>query len=297
LNNVRAGFYPVQVTDANSCTSTFRIEVTEPDPLKVFISQKDIQCISDANGSARVDSINGSAAMGILNSYKYLWNTNIYLPNTTLPKDTNRQVYQLMYGIHKVTLTDAKGCKQTESIFINHKDINPPTIICPKDIDITVQTIASIDPNKYLVDLGIPIAFDSCAVDKVTNDAPLKFRAGNTTVNWTVMDLVGLTATCKQQVIVREFPTVPQLISPNGDGINDLFVIEGLASFPNSKLAIFTREGQLVYKSDNYKSDWDGRYSEAKWNPNQIVAQGVYYYVLTLGITGTVIRGAIYVYY
>ena len=76
-------------------------------------------------------------------------------------------------------------------------------------------------PNTIVVDLGKPIATDNCTVVEVTNDAPEKFRLGHTTVVWTVTDEVGLSDTCKQEVYLKEFPTIPQLISPNGDGIND----------------------------------------------------------------------------
>jgi gliding motility-associated-like protein len=103
--------------------------------------------------------------------------------------------------------------------------------------------------------------------------------------------------TCKQLVNIREFPTIPQLISPNGDGINDKFVIDGLKGFPNSQLLIFTRSGQLVYKSDDYQNDWDGRYQASTWSRNNIVAPGVYYYILTLGEVKQKMQGYVYVYY
>ncbi len=66
--------------------------------------------------------------------------------------------------------------------------------------------------------------------------------------------------------------TIPNVITPNGDGKNEVFKILGLESFPESALLIFNRWGKLIYESSNYQNDWDGE--------NR--ADGVYYYVLTL---------------
>lgn len=49
---------------------------------------------------------------------------------------------------------------------------------------------------------------------------------------------------------------IPEGFSPNGDGINDRFVIRG--SVGALQIEIFNRWGHVVYKSDDYKNDWDG---------------------------------------
>jgi len=152
------------------------------------------------------------------------------------------------------------------------------------------------------VDVGKPFGTDNCAVDTITNDAPSKFRVGLTKVVWTVVDQVGLMDTCTQRIYVKEIPTVPQLISPNGDGVNDKFIIEGLTSldYRNSQLTIFTRSGQLIFQSSNYElpeNAWDGRYAESSFSKNQLVAPGVYYYILKLGSSSQTMKGYVYVYY
>ena len=288
---LRAGIYTVIVTDAKMCTKSFTDTIKEANFLKMYFSKNDIDCLTDENGTAQVDSISGGGIITDLSAYKYSWNT--------VPVQTTRQAVRLMYGYHTVTLTNDKGCGVRDSIFIDVKDTIPPTIQCPKDIDMIVHATKAADgsPNTITVDLGTPITKDNCSVASVTNDAPEKFRLGRTIVTWTVVDQIGLTDTCKQTVYIREFPTIPQLISPNGDGINDKFVIDGLKGFPNSQLLIFTRSGQLVYQSEDYKSDWDGRYQASTWSHNNIVAPGVYYYILTLGGVKQKMQGYVYVYY
>ena len=73
---------------------------------------------------------------------------------------------------------------------------------------------------------------------------------------------------------------IPQGFSPNGDGINDLFVIRGVGNQTVS-LEIYNRWGHLVYRNDDYKNDWDGK-------PNTGITisgdgglpDGTYYYVI-----------------
>jgi len=68
--------------------------------------------------------------------------------------------------------------------------------------------------------------------------------------------------------------------SPNGDGINDVFVIDGLEGFPNHVLQIFDRRGTRVLNATNYQSDWDGTW-EGKNLPD-----GIYFYTLDDGAGG-----------
>ena len=46
--------------------------------------------------------------------------------------------------------------------------------------------------------------------------------------------------------------------SPNRDGINDYFTIDGLAAYPTNELKVFNRFGQLLFKQKNYQNDWNG---------------------------------------
>ena len=295
--NLGSGIYTVVITDAKMCTAAFTGEIVEPAPIKLGFATKPIQCLTDANGTARVDTIHGSTDVSLLNSYKYQWATN--------PVQITREAVRLTAKWHKLSLTSAKGCVQKDSVFINVLDVTPPSIVCPKNIELIVPYIKSPDgsPNKYVVDLGKALTSDNCTVDTVWNDAPAKFRTGITYVVWTVRDQVGLTDTSTQRIYVKEIPTIPQLISPNGDGVNDTFVIDGLNSldYRNSQMLIFTRSGQLVFQSNNYElpeNAWNGRYSESSFAKNSLVAPGVYYYILKLGgSSNQTMKGYIYVYY
>ncbi len=65
---------------------------------------------------------------------------------------------------------------------------------------------------------------------------------------------------------------VPNIITPNGDGLNDIFDINYIDLYDVKKLTIYNRWGTLIYISEDYQNDWDGG----------SVADGVYFYVLEL---------------
>jgi len=71
---------------------------------------------------------------------------------------------------------------------------------------------------------------------------------------------------------------VPSGFTPNGDGINDLFIIPGMSGYTSIRLTIFNRYGNLVYESDQYENDWDGTSSK---NGGEL-PDGTYFYVLEL---------------
>ncbi len=86
---------------------------------------------------------------------------------------------------------------------------------------------------------------------------------------------------------------IPQLITPNGDGLNDRFIFEDLENnpflFEQNELLIFNRWGDVVFKAKPYQNDWSGHN-----NSGQILPEGTYYYVFKLDLNeGQVIKGDI----
>lgn len=65
---------------------------------------------------------------------------------------------------------------------------------------------------------------------------------------------------------------IPNVITPNGDGKNDKFIITGILRYPNSSLFIYNRWGNMVYQSKNYQNEWTG----------DSLNEGTYYYILKL---------------
>ena len=72
--------------------------------------------------------------------------------------------------------------------------------------------------------------------------------------------------------------------SPNGDGVNDNFVIGCIDNYPNNNLEIYNRWGNIVYKMNGYNNDWNGASNgRAIVNDSEDLPEGTYYYKLELG--------------
>jgi gliding motility-associated-like protein/uncharacterized repeat protein (TIGR01451 family) len=72
--------------------------------------------------------------------------------------------------------------------------------------------------------------------------------------------------------------------SPNGDGINDRFVISCIENFPNNSLKIFNRYGSLVYEKQGYDNSWDGTSTVGdSTKRNETLPSDTYYYILEIG--------------
>lgn len=81
---------------------------------------------------------------------------------------------------------------------------------------------------------------------------------------------VDIAIICKVFIIFNGF-------SPNDDGVNETFTIEGIEDFPNNRVQIFNRWGNMVFEQQGYKGQWDGT-----WN-NQKLPDGTYFYLLNDG--------------
>jgi gliding motility-associated-like protein len=112
---------------------------------------------------------------------------------------------------------------------------------------------------------------------------------------WNVSNGACGTTTDTMFVELRDCSTimVPNAFSPNGDGRNDLLVIQGLDNYPGNSIQIFNRWGNKVLDRRDYKNDWDGR-SEGKMNWGDELPEGTYYYVLDLGNDDEDLTGYIY---
>lgn len=82
----------------------------------------------------------------------------------------------------------------------------------------------------------------------------------------------------------------PEAFTPNGDGINDTFVIPSIRdrpeNYPNNELIVINRWGDQVYHAKPYTNTWDGTYK------GKTLPAGTYYFIMRLDLSkGNIIRG------
>jgi gliding motility-associated-like protein len=90
----------------------------------------------------------------------------------------------------------------------------------------------------------------------------------------TVTSSAGCQATANINVQVIQKLVIPNIFSPNGDGINETFDIAHIHEFPNVDVSIFNRYGQFIFKSHGYNVPWDGNYE------GQPLPVGTYFYII-----------------
>jgi gliding motility-associated-like protein len=143
-----------------------------------------------------VNANNGCVAFNVI------LGTLVTADNCTVVTVTNDAPTTFLLGTTTVTWTvkDASGNTATTTQKVTVLDTTNPSIVAP--IDVTVA--ANLTCTATGVVLGTPTTADNCSVASVTNDAPLVFPLGTTTVTWTVIDGSGNTATASHVVKVED---------------------------------------------------------------------------------------------
>ena len=207
------------------------------------------------------------------------------------------------------TVTDAAGNTATADQAVNVTDaINPTAVL--QNILVTLDsqgnatvTFADVD-NGSSDNCGIAstmlsqsafncsdIGVNNVTVTITDNNNNTTFASVTVTIqsNGIDSDNDGIDDSCDgtEDPII---PIIPEAFTPNGNNINDLFVIGNLETFTERRLDVFNRYGNSVYESKLYQNDWDGTRSDN----GQALPDGTYYYVLALD-NGEIKKGFVYI--
>jgi len=199
----------------------------------------------------------------------YLWSNNAVTSSITVSPNTTSYVW--------VKTTTGNCTSKADSVHI-YVDTQIPNADAGVDVEIcrydTVQLTAS-GGILYKWILGDNIINDSVAITKVHPVATTLYKVEVTNVVCKDTALV----TVNVDKCLTELPTkIPQIITPNNDGKNDFLVIDDIDYFPKSKLTIYNRWSNVVYSTENYLNEWNG-----KTNNGNDLPDGTYFIVLDLG--------------
>lgn len=79
-------------------------------------------------------------------------------------------------------------------------------------------------------------------------------------------------------------------MTPNGDGNNDFFYVKNIELYPNNKVDIYNRWGQLLYHADGYDNA-DKKWKGTMNNSENTVPTGTYFYIIDLGNGKSLYKG------
>ncbi|MCW3127409.1 MAG: C-terminal target protein [Bacteroidetes bacterium] len=193
--------------------------------------------------------------------------------------DTNTYTTTTLQNHDEVTVVGSNGCSSMTSDFIII-DVNP-AVIADAGRDTTIdlgQTVqlqgsATGGTGNLTYNWTPTIGLD------LSNVPNPKYSGSDTTLfTLRVSDANGCwdTATVTVNVRIPENVLLPNILTPNGDGQNDAWILNAKINLAGSHLLIFNRWGEKVYEADSYANSWQGTYM----NTNDKLPDGTYYYVL-----------------
>ena len=191
-------------------------------------------------------------------------------------------------------ISDTSGNEETQTQSITFLDLDPPILLKP--LDSLFYQCAYEVPECLEIFEGLE--FDDCSSgDVVPIDCEDVVVEGNCEDQACVIertyffeDACGNQGSAKQYITVQESvlnPEMPTGITPNGDGLNDAFVIQGIGPsvnpepgeiqcdwLENTNMRVINRWGSLVFEEANYRNDWEGTNESGEDLP-----QGTYFVV------------------
>jgi gliding motility-associated-like protein len=267
------GNYVLTVTDANSCSETYNITITEPPqiiPGTPVITDTD--CALD-NGSATINPTGG------VPPYTYAWNT--------VPQQTTQTAVNMPAGSYVVTITDDNGCTATAAAYINDSDgpvaaVTVIDAICgANNGSITLVITGGTPPYDVQWAHG---ASGTSLTDLLPGTYTFTISDSDSCVRTEQVTVDDLQIDCSQPHIY-----VPNVFSPNGDGENDLLYVRG-DGISNIEFLVFSRWGNKVFETTDINKGWDGTYKGAPVDPGVFtwMVKGIFVTNEEFELSGTV---------
>jgi len=275
------GTYTAQLVVNNSfnCYDTIRKDVT------VYALPNASMSVSRAcTGSAQqitfIDQSTINPPASIPLSGGYYWDFGGF--GFSNAKDTS--IVFPSQGIYNIThvVTSNNGCKSTISQSVNITPKPLAKFLYINNSLLTVETnISFIDSSKAAVAWSWD--FGNSLFSNLQNPTTTYTANGDYTVTLSITDQFGCPSTYSAIVRVSNVVTeiaqlIPNIISPNNDGKNDIWRLDFINVFyPNAEIEIYNRWGELMFRSSpGYANAWDGSY---KGSPLPV---GAYFYTIKL---------------
>lgn len=270
ISGMPADQYMLELTDTMGCKGSFTVEITQPELLVLSLDHTDAYCAFSSTGTASATVVGGTTP------YTYDWSNG----------QTIADITTLFAGTYILTVSDDHGCFTVDSVRISEPDsiaiqFATTPVTCRDQHDGTISTYPMGGNGNY----------DWLWNTGNTDPSLIDLVAGTYTL--TVTDMMGCTGAAEIEVGLIEIDciNIPTSFTPNGDGVNDVWVIRNSPLYTEADYQIFNRWGQIVFSQKGTYESWDGT-----WNGSPIPAETYYYFIKltpaseTLQGTVTIVR-------
>jgi gliding motility-associated-like protein len=273
LNNIPSGIYTVTATDANGCTTTQTVTITQPQAaLALSTTQVNVLCFGNSTGSVNLTVTGGTAP------YNYLWSNN----------GTAEDPTGMPSGAYTVTVTDANGCTAQTSVTITQ----PQAGLALSTTQVNVLCFGNSTGSVNLTVTGGTAPYTYAWSNNTTLQDPTGLAAGTYTV--TVTDANGCTATTT--VTITE-PASAVSVTTQSQNILCLNGTGSVNSTPTGGVAPYTYSWTNNAVTQNITNLQAGSYTVTVQDANGCTAQSTGTVLTTLSplpvqilnITGTTI--------
>jgi gliding motility-associated-like protein len=267
---VESGDYQLTITDSKGCLLIKDISIDNPSPFYFNVSTVPVTCFDGSDGQVIVDTAFGGAGAPFAYGFNYgLFKADSIFRNIP-PTDI------------QVSVRDGNGCEQDTIVTVQNAielvvAVGSDEVVYLGDSLVLEALVNTNDPLSFTWTPEIDLACPTCAETTVI---PTQEQ---TIYTITVIDSNGCVAIDEIiiDVIKQRKAYIPNGFTPNGDGINDIFVpfggegVTGIANFQ-----IYNRWGELVHATNNFMAGdssfgWDGNLQGSTE-----ATPGVYVYVV-----------------
>lgn len=258
LVNLGAGMYSLTVSDIAGCSIARNIILDAPSAIMIETAVQDVNCYGDKNGSIEF------SAQGGTEPYTY------FINNREVPSGMLRN---LTAGNYTVAVADNNGCEDKRNVNINQ----------PVEMEVNVTTTAPTckDVNNASAEITVSggTAPYSYTLGSYSSDSSVFVNLHSGIYSVFVTDANGCSTRISNVVIAEsdvDCLHIPNVFTPNGDGVNDEWIIGDIEFFPDARIFVYNRWGQVMYQGRGNSERWDGSYR------GHFVPAGVYTYVISL---------------
>lgn len=264
ISNLCAGSYTVTITDATGCQYQQTFVIQDTPGVNVQVQTTNVACGGEATGSASAFISGGSEP------YTITWfdaQENVI--------GTGTSIQGLSAGFYSVDVTDANECGGTSQFAI----VEAPSLVI-EEVEVSVfgdfniSSPGGSDGSIHVeVSGGTPEYIFTWTPEGLPEDHELTgLGEGDYTV--TVTDANGCSVDSTITLTAPKEFMIYTALSPNGDGFNDTYVIDGAEFCSGNQFKVFNRWGNLVYEKTNYYNQWYGQDKD-----NAPLADGTYFVI------------------